>query len=336
MARVDRQHTLSWLLLAVLVLVAVGLGLVQSQYDPARWRAGTPIESSSGRSPSIAGTDAQPTRELDWAKLDGLSPPTTWEQYGPDTLSDKIDGKAELYLPAGFRQLLTGRFFSTSDASRWMEIFIYNMGEPTGAFAVFSQQIRANKQTLDLTPDAYVAANGLFMVHGEHYLEIVASDVSETLRTQMEALARAFIAGHPIRQTATLDERSLFPAADRLADSIALTAANAFGFERFDKIYTARYQSDGQEATAFLSHRASAAQAAELAQAYVDHLVSYGGRLVESPATVATLQVVDVLGTFDLVFCRGNYLGGVHEAATLEQGLALAQKVYNSLEKGTP
>lgn len=333
MSFAPRSKGVSSLILVVLTMIAICLLWIQSRYDPGRWRAvpgGEPTSRSSDAQPRSDGVGAPV-----WSVPEGLTAASDWEYYDPQTLSDKIDGKAELYLPAGFNRLATRRFFPADDPHRWMELFIYDMGSPAGAFAVFSHQSRENRKPLDLTPDAYRAANGIFLAHGLYYLEIIASDDSPSIQALMEALARAFVAAHPAGPART-DERSLFPPDGRIADSVALTAANAFGFERLDNIYTARYSIEGQEATAFLSHRASEAQAAELARAFADYLISYGGAEQSASGLPPQMIVVEVLGTFDVVFNHGSYLAGVHEAASLEPAVALAHQLYAQLNGATP
>ena len=330
MSRATQRHSVSGPILAVLVIIAACLLWVQSRYDPGRWRA----LSETAPPGAEAAPDADAGQR--WAVPEGLAAVSGWELYDPLTLSDKIDGKAELYLPAGFKQLAARRFSLKADSSRWMELFIYDMGSPAGAFAVFSHQARDGKQPLEITPDAYRSANGLFVAHGPYYLEIIASDDAAPVQSQMEALARAFVAAHPVRAAAP-DERALFPDAGRVADSVALTAANAFGFDRFDQMYTARYLQAGEEATAFLSRRASAAQAAELARAFADFLTTYGGSVASAASTVVPeMQVIEVLGRFDAVFSRGAYLAGVHDAASAQQAVALAEALYHNLNGVVP
>ena len=58
----------------------------------------------------------------------GLKPLTAPETFKADTLSDKIDGKAELYLSAGFNRLFSQRFRDEKASDLWIEAFVYDMG----------------------------------------------------------------------------------------------------------------------------------------------------------------------------------------------------------------
>jgi len=85
-------------------------------------------------------------------ELSAFSAPET---FTADNLYDKVDGKADLYLTAGFVGLQCQRLALKATNDVWMEWFVYDMGTLPQAFSVFSLQRRAEAQTLDLTPFAY-------------------------------------------------------------------------------------------------------------------------------------------------------------------------------------
>ncbi len=178
------QNGLSVILIGVLVVIAVSVIWIQNRYDPALWR------ERPGEPPQ--------TLPLQDAPVDGVEPLSPAETYGADTLSDKINGKAELYLNAGFKSLETRRFALTDDKARWMERYVYDMGDHLNAFSVYSVQRRSDGLVLEITPHAYLSSNGLFMVHGPYYLEIIASEASEVVQKQLKALGEAFAKQHSV------------------------------------------------------------------------------------------------------------------------------------------
>jgi hypothetical protein len=320
----NRERRLSVALLGVLIAIAGSVYAVQFRYDPSLWRDHGSAAVPSGSTLSPSGLSAVET-----AGLAAMSLP---EVYDAETLSDKINGKAELYLPAGFERLECRRFALTADPTRWMELFVYDMGHNRGAFAVYSQQRREQAQPLDLTPDAYLSSNGIFLVQGRYYLEIIGSDGSEALVEKMVGLARAFVDLFPADAVST-DERTLFPEQGLEDDSIALTAENAFGFEPFNRIYTARYRDSGHTAYAFLSRRDSEAEAAELAEAYIAYLIEYGGRRLDAPAGGPPLAIVEIMDMIEIVFHQGDVLAGIHEADDPAYALSLAGRLYRNLNE---
>ena len=150
----------------------------------------------------------------------------------------------------------------------------------------------------------------------------------------MAALAAAFVDNHAVVQS-NMDQSALFPEDGLVTDSFALATANAFGFSRLDQVYSARYEWEGTTAIAFVSHRASLAEAATLADAYVDFLIEYDAQVLSDPPINDQMYLLDVFGTFEIVFHQGNYLAGVHEADNLERGMALARQLKDNLKGAT-
>lgn len=322
-----QETRLSVFLLGVVMLIVVAVLLLQARYDPASWRLQAQPANESGIAPTM---DAFPAMRDDAvAALTALS---SAESYQPENLSDKIDGKAELYLAAGFRRMQSQRFGLVGQSEKWMERFIYDMGQLRGAFAVFSAQRRSNIDPLELTPYAYQASNGLFFVHGRYYVEIIAAQVDPELQVQMEALARSFVASwQPVSQP--LDVLSRFPADGLVPHSRTLIAKSAFGLDRLDWIYTARYEDERDEATAFVSQRTSAQNAAELADAFHRYWMDYSGEELVAPASLPDARMVAILDSYEIALVHGAYLIGVHEASSLAFGLELAVRLKHRIEE---
>jgi hypothetical protein len=272
--------------------------------------------------------------EAGFASL-GLRPLTPPETYNAETLSDKIDGKAELYLAAGFSSLQTQRLAPDASNDAFLERYVYDMKRYRNAFAVFSNQRRPEREPLNLTPDAYRAANGLFMVHGHFYVEIIASDTSEALQAATVAVARHFVSQHPVPDD-NLIEATLFPEEGRVADSIALIAANAFGLQGLDWIYTAQYRQGTNEALAFVSRRASAAEALNARDAFSAYFLEYGGEPLEAPAGLESAHIIKILDTYEIVLVFDTFLLGVHEAADARLAYDLAARLLAQVQEVAP
>lgn len=315
-----KERRLSLFLLCFLILIAGTILALQSRYDAGRWRE----QSQPEALPQRTGV-AQDT-------IEGLKPLSLGEKYDATTLSDKINGKADLYLTAGFKQLESRRFGLTSDPGRWMERYVYHMDGYRSAFAVFSAQRRTDIQPLKLTAHAYLSANGLFMVHGPFYVEIIAAEVSEEMRAGAVKLARTFTEARKV-EVSPLDELALFPKRGRVTNSRMLNADSVFGLDGLNWVFTCRYAEAGHEATAFISKRASVAEAGDLAQAFSAYWQDYGGETVAHSKTWANVKVQTILDNYEIVWVQGEYLLGVHEATDLDFGLALADRLRQAVRE---
>jgi len=318
-------------LLVVVALIGIGAAIFHSQSDFNPAVVVGRMALSQNQQPAATGGAAA---ERGWGgflpAMASLTPPEVFEAAN---LSDKINGKADLYLSSGFRQLKSQRFKMAEDENIWLEIFLYDMGSLQNAFSVFSQQRREDATPVEFGRFSYRTGNALFFLHGPYYVEIIGSTGTEALFKQMRAFTQNFIENTPVNG-GKLEELTLFPAENLNPNSLALISEGGFGFDRFDQIFTAGYTEGDIQMTAFLSRRSSQTEAQQLVQGYHDFLITYGGKVVKTSLPLKDVYVVDILGNYEIVFSRGNYLAGVHEAADREQGEQLALLLDKKLSEG--
>ena len=121
-------------ILTLLALIAVGIFIVQSDFNPALVQL-----NPDSILPGQPRTASPVTTSAAMLSLpEGYSAMTPTETFDSATLSDKINGKAELYLSAGFKQLQSQRIGDETSTDRWFEIFVFDMATQENAFAVYS------------------------------------------------------------------------------------------------------------------------------------------------------------------------------------------------------
>jgi hypothetical protein len=324
----QRQTVLSIVILSVLVVIGAGIFMVQSRFNAGVLRKDALLpaaDTDKTRSQSAPNAFFSPLPE-------GVQPLSSLEIFDARNLSDKIDGKAELYLSAGFTRLVCQRFKDERAADFWMEAFVYDMGNSQNAFSVFSAQRRENAAPLDLVQNAYSTSNALFLTHGRYYMEIIASKAFEKMPQPLLMMAETFIHNTPA-EIAAVNETALFPKQEQVKNSMVLIAANAFGYDGFDKIYSAEYELSGQRFTAYLSHRKTKEKAKKMASAYASFLLTYGGQKIEEPLQIKDARIIKILDTYEIVFSCGPYLAGVREAADLHPAKTLAKRLYQQIKE---
>ena len=312
--------------LLVLLIITGGILLTQSRFNPSVL---TPGELQVKTRAQLYTPAISEPNLLQYApqKLVALSPP---EFFGPENLSDKINGKAELYLSAGFVGLTSQRFAIEDRPDAWMEAFIYHMDTARGSFAVYSLQRRFEAKKLDIGDFAYRTENGLYCTYGPYYVEMVSSTAQEVMANLMAAFAENFIDGTKVSRD-KISELALFPTHNLKSESMALLPSDGFGFERFDSIFTAQYEIKDTELTAFLSERKSGVEAADLVQAYVHFLLALGGTEHKSSLDIPGLRLVEIMDTSEIVFRKGRIVAGVHGAENRQAAEELAQRLNRKL-----
>jgi hypothetical protein len=333
MAKVGAAQRLTgYGILAVLGLILAGLLIQQSRFNPAVIVALRAPELK-GRPQTVGGVALAATAAL-IPEVAGFTPLAPVESYNPDNLSDKIDGKAELYLSAGFKEMSCRSFGLGGSAGAHVDVYLYDMGSAQNTFAVFSGQRRSGSPSIPLTANAYATANALFFTQGKFYVEIVADRASEPLQKSLGDYATALLAKLPSEGEAR-DEAALFPKEGLALDSVRLSATDTFGLEGLNNVLTGEYSLKAGKATGFIAVRDTPEQAQAEAKRYLDFLAANGYQKVQAPGAAGDIPVLSLDNSFEMVFVHGRILAGVHDAATLTAAQELAAKLRTGL-KGKP
>jgi hypothetical protein len=326
------QRLTGYAILALLGLITVWLLIQQSRFNPAVIVALRAPELK-GQVQTVSGQGKAATAAL-LPEVSGFTPLASVESYNPDNLSDKIDGKAELYLSAGFKEMSCRMFSLGESGATHVDVYLYDMGSAPNAYAVFSGQRRPGSPSIPLTPNAYATSNALFFTQGQFYVEIVADRASETLNKSLETYATALLAKLPTQGEAK-NVAALFPTEGLARDTVRLNASDAFGLEGFNDVLTGEYSLEGGKATAFIAHRDTPEQARGDAKRYLDFLTANGYKRIQPPNVPGDLSVLSLEDSFEIVFVQGRTLAGVHDASSTEAALDLAAKLQTAL-KGKP
>ena len=234
-------------------------------------------------------------------------------------LSDKINGKAELYLAADFKAMTSGRFALAAQPSAWFEAQLFEQASSEGAFAVFSQQRRAEVQPFGWAGRGYRTDNGFYVQHGRFYLEMVAASPEPALLAAMKSWAEYWL-----KQQAkdNLDPAALFAGPGLKPDSVMLLAKDAFGLAGFDQVWVAEYEMEGQTCLLFLRGCVSGEEAQYWAGRLREFWLAQGGQsLVWFPPALPGAELFALEGMYQaLWYSDGGCLLGAHESA--DSGLA--------------
>lgn len=316
---------ISMAVILLLVLTGALIFLKQFRYDPSIFPSGMTLSTTSSQPIPDEKPDGKPENAFAVINMTPMTPPET---FNGENLSEKIDGKAELYLSAGFKSLTSQRFNKPGDTGSWLEIFIYDMGNIENAFAVYSVQKREGLIPLELTEFIYKTENALFFVHGNYYIEITSSEVSDSLMDSMLSFSRDFIKNRTAQEK-TIAATSLFPSENLDPNSIVLLSSNVFGFDQLNRVFAADYKTEKGKIKAFLSRRKNQNEAKELAISYSGFLISLGGKPIRSELKPDNIEIIEIMDTYELIFSNGPFLAGIHSAEDLNG----AKKIVSALNK---
>ncbi|MHC4461735.1 MAG: DUF6599 family protein [Planctomycetota bacterium] len=255
------------------------------------------------------------------------------EVYNSGNLYEKINGKAPLYIDAGFTKLSTQRFASQADENLVMELYIFDMARARNAFSVYSVQKRAEVETLPDMEFAYKTSNALYLTHGEYYIELIGFSESDELFAAMAEVTRKIRTNLVVHDDTGIPEIEYLPQDNLVPGSIKLYLTSAFGFEGLTDIFAAKYEFNGETITAFLSKRPDPRDAEVVAESYRNFLIENGATARKTAKKILEGKVLDFYDTTEIVLSIGPFIIGVHEAENQQSAEKLAVMLINKLSE---
>jgi len=328
-SRVGQAERFSgYAVLSVLAVCLAWLFWQQARFNPAVIVAQqAELEKAQGK--SAAGQDQGRTAGF-IPDIPGGQAQGPVESYGPDNLSDKIDGKAELYLSAGFKEMSCRAYGAGPGGQVHVEVYIYETSSPANAFAVYSGQRRPGSRAVSIGTEGYATSNALFFTHGPFYVEIVADRALDDLQGPLEDYGRTIQAGLPVEGQPQAKEPQL-PQDGLSADSVRLNASDAFGLEGFNNVLTGEYNLPKGQATGFLAERDTPEAAASDAKRYLEFLTANGYQEISPDKPLEGVRVFKLDNSFEAVLVKGRTLAGAHDAESLESAMELAGRLQSGL-----
>ena len=139
--------------------------------------------------------------------------------YDPETLYEFIDGEAELYLPYGFRKLITRSYGWKGRTDPGFVIELYEMKDRLNAFGIYSSYMYPGIQRSPIGVEAVMTDYGIRFYKGRFFIRIRGSEESDSLHEAMEWMARA-ISERIDAPELPPDEILILPEKDRIEGSL--------------------------------------------------------------------------------------------------------------------
>jgi len=92
--------------------------------------------------------------------------------YNRETLSDRINGEAELYFPYGFDRMAAARYASEKNPGAGIDVEIYRMGSLLDALGMYANYRQQRGQALAIGAAANLSPFQLFLYQGRHFIHI--------------------------------------------------------------------------------------------------------------------------------------------------------------------
>lgn len=318
------ERFLSWSLLGVVICIGVWVGWKGQHFDqnvfeldPALLETVPPPREEVHLYEEWADAMPRASREASTEAASRYTDlvPEEWRQTGPveqftsETLYEKINGRAEQYRAFNVEGL---EFVGFDDGSRFVDVFVYDMGTPAQAYGIYSVERNEGMPPVDLGREGYRVESSLFYVKGRYYVQVIASETGPDMERIAGDLA-AGVAGLLEEGSDALWGTTVLPADGRIDGTMKYFVQDALNFSFLTNTYTARYEVNGKELKAFVSKQDSPEAAEAVLEGYLGFLGDYGTVVSREESDAGTLLVGDSAGYYDVVFTHGRWVGGVVE-----------------------
>jgi hypothetical protein len=344
------ETAISCMLLLLLAGIGVAIYAKGQIYDPSLYRLeltalskqapteAHPVESRTDQPASTGAQMPSPATGTQPASAPGLLDdlaPSGWKplenvtHFTADTLYEKIDGRAEEYLDYKFVGLTCVSLVNAQDSKQFIDVYLYDMGQPAQAFGVFSVERTEGLPAVTLGREGYRAKASYFFWKGRYYVQVLGSGKGDTIEQVGLNVART------LEKRLTDDGKPLWgfkalPGKDRIPGSIQYFVKDAMSLDFMKETYIALYRKGDVKVTAFLSKQPSGEVAAKTLASYEGHMKKYGKIVEKREADAYTLITADMGGAFDIVFRKGNLIGGV----SMVEDLSVAEKAAQDILAG--
>ena len=251
-------------------------------------------------------------------------------RFTPQTLYEHINGNAELYLAYDVAKLTFASYEQESDPSRFIDLFVYDMGPPTNAFGIFSGERFGEQPPVGLGRLAYRSDSGFFIWKDRYYIQVIASEPAEGLIQTAELLAKQ-ISASLIDKGEAVWGRTALPAQRRIPGTTKFFLRDAMGLDFMTHMYTSEYQIGRRRVKALLSKQRSAQAAQTLLTRYREYASQYGKGADDESVDGISLLLCDMGRRYDVLFQKGALVGGILSAESKPLGMRAAMVLWRHL-----
>lgn len=258
----------------------------------------------------------------------GWTSPDAIKRFDQETLYEKIDGKAGMFIAYLFAGLEFATYQKT-DKGWPFDVYVYDMSEPLNAFGVYRVERSPEAAVRPLGREGYTSGASVFFWKGKYYVNVMGPPDQPEAAGAAEQIAAA------VEKTISDDGKSfwaqtVFPAANQKKGSFSYKSTDALGYSFVRQLFLAEYAVDGKTYQLFIHRAADDAAAKALFAKYAEAVQKYNKVVSRKPSKGGEMLLSESLGVFEAGFYTGALFGGVTECPDA----ALAEKQATAFCEG--
>jgi len=227
--------------------------------------------------------------------------------YDRETLSDRIDGEAELFFPYGFQILSYGRYLQGGNA---FDVDVYRMGGALDAFGMYAGYRPEGAAPLKVGTDGAVTSSQLFFYQDRYFVRLQSTGSADAGQAALTACAAAVSRLLPLGEGAP-KEIGLLAVPEVEKSSIRYSATSLLGYDFFPRGMLADAVIAGEPSRVFVFLADSPAAAGRALDSYLAYLKGSGSQATPVGGGAGLLTAIDPLYGRVLAGQTGRYVFGL-------------------------
>jgi hypothetical protein len=274
----------------------------------------------------------------------GKSGPKHLETFNAENLFEKIDGRAESFIQYDVRGMAYTYFHPTGDESNEVQLYIFEMASPLKALGKYGSEKPEGVSAIPVGSEGYASAGSTLFYSGSYYTQIVSTkddakfaafalDIAKRVAGKQKPVA-AVAGGNTYSSSETLF--GLLPTSQGRSTP-KYVAQDVFGYSFLSDVFMADYK-DGKAAwQGFLRPYPTPAVAKDVFDQYVSTAKKDGAEIkVSTVEGVDQFVVSSNTGLIDVIFRKGNVIGGANGGTELAKPEAFAKVLAKGLPANLP
>ncbi len=323
-------------------------------------QAAAPIAPLSGLTKAQAEAELAtvPTPQKTIASMLPLAdPPVGWvvgksgslhlETFNAENLFEKIDGRAESFTQAKVKGMAYAYYHPAGDESNEVQLYIFEMAGPVYALSKYgTEKPDEGIKLMKIGNEGYTSAGSLLFYSDRFYTQIVSTKDDPKFAEFSEALARRVVAMQGSPDSATPNEgtpgakpkvtsQTIFDFLPKEPgrDTPKFVVQDVFGYEFLTDVFMADYREGNQTLwQGFIRPYHSNEEALAVLAKYVTGAKADGAELKEVTTEAGDKMVISSnVGLIDVIFAKGNGIGGVSGASDAAKAEAFVRGFAKSL-----
>ncbi len=270
--------------------------------------------------------------------------PKHLETFNAENLYEKIDGRAESFLPYKVVGMAYCNFRPAGDDSVEVQLSIFDMTDSIHAFGKYASEKPDQFAPVALGKDGYTSAGSVFFYTGRYYTQVsVSNEDPKTAAFALEIAKKVAGIQQPKTETGGASEAiaegspeamfKLLPTGSgRNGDKYL--AQDVFGYSFLNSVFESDYKDGNVTWQGFIRPYANPEEASAMFDKYLASVKGFGAKVETLDCPDADkMATINLDGLIDVIFVKGNTLAGANGATALPKTEEFARALAKALPK---